>query len=106
MSFSRNLLDKFLFVISWDFLCKLIFGLGDAISPTGIPRIHLRVKNGRYRCIFGQIPQWATEQITSGLKQAEVSSAVIKQMKDGSFRFSRSVPQKLRQRIRNIIVSG
>ncbi len=97
--------DKLFYIISWAFLFKLIFGFGDAVSHGGLTQVHLRCRNGSCRCVFGQVPSWAMRQIEETLAAEGVTKAVIKRMKNGSFRFSRSVPEKLRQRLRNMILS-
>ena len=101
----KYMLDRLLYLISCAFLFKLIFGFGDAISPSGLPQVHLRFKNGTCMCIFGQLPAWAIGQIGETLETAGVTKAVIKRMKNGSFRFSRSVPDNLRQRLRNMLLA-
>jgi hypothetical protein len=101
----NRVLDKFCEILSWSWLAKLIFGFGDAISPSGIPWVHVRYHGSRCVCIFGSLPIWALDQIGDVLRERGVSKAVIKQMRDGTFRFSRSVPQEIRQIIRNVIVS-
>ena len=101
----NRILDKFCEVLSWAWLAKLIFGFGDAISPSGIPWVHVRYHGKKCVCIFGSLPVWALGQIGEILHEHEVTKAVIKQIRDGSFRFSRGVPQEIRQKIRNVIVS-
>ena len=101
----KRVLDKSLEIISWAWLFQLIYGFGDAISPSGLPLVHIRFRNGSCVCIFGKLPSWVLQQNEESLVECEVDRAVIKQMQNGSFRFSRSVPQEIRQRVRNVIVS-
>ena len=101
----KRISDNFFEIISWAWLFQLIYGFGDAISPSGLPLVHIRYRNGRCVCIFGKLPSWVLQQIEEILTEHEVVRAVIKQMQNGSFRFSRSIPQEIRQRMRNVIVS-
>lgn len=101
----NRVLDKVLEIISWAWLFRLIYGFGDAISPAGIPALHVRFRDGRFRNVFGSLPKWVRDQVGETLAEHGVSRAVIKQTKDGRFRFSRGVPEGVRQRIRNVIAS-
>ena len=101
----NRVLDKFCEILSWAGLAKLIFGFGDAISPAGIPWVHVRYRSGRVVCIFGSLPIWALNKLGEILRESDVPAAVIKQIRDEAFRFSRNVPQEIRQKIRNVIVS-
>lgn len=98
-------LDWLWSILSWAWLFQLLYGFGDLISPAGVPRIHLRYRKGRCFEIRGSLPGWARSEIESALKEWGVSHAAIKQMKDGKFQFSRSVPEELRQKLRNLIVA-
>jgi hypothetical protein len=97
--------DKLFEIISWAWLFRLVYGFGDAIAPSGVPRVHLIYGGGRCRCLFGPLPEWCRREVAEVLAEAGVHKAVVKQMKDGRFKFSRSVPEPVRQRIRNIMVS-
>ena len=100
------MLDKFLYIISWAFLFKLIYGFSDAISLGEIPKIQVRYQGGNCQLVNGHVSLKMRNDIADTLKGAGVSKAAIRQMKDGSFRFSRSVPERIRQRLRNMIVAG
>ncbi len=98
-------LDKICEILSWAWLARLIFGFGDMISPAGLPRVHILYGKGKIVCLFGSLPLWALDQIAETLQASGVSRAVIKQTRDGKFSFTSSVPQPIRQKIRNVIVS-
>lgn len=100
-----RLLDCLFSIVSWAWLFQAVYGFGDFISPTGIPRVHLRFQNGKCHSIRGQVPLWIRSDIASVLNEAEVSRAAIKQLADGRFHFSHSVPDDLRQKIRNLLAS-
>ena len=99
------MLDLLFEVLSCAWLFRLIYGFGDAISPSGLPMVHLRYRQGKCSRILGAVPAWIMDQVGEILTESEVPRAVIKQMKDGRFRFSNSVPDEVRQRIRNLLVS-
>lgn len=100
-----KMLDPLFEILSCAWLFRVIYGFGDAISPSGLPMVHLRYRQGKCFCIFGAVPGWIMDQIREILTEADVPQAVIKQMKGGRFRFSNSVPDEVRQRIRNLLVS-
>ena len=100
----NRVLDKICEILSWAWLAKLIFGFGDLLSPAGLPRVHLRYGKGKCVCLFGSLPLWALKQVAETLQASGVSRAVIKQTRDGKFSFSISVPQPIRQKIRNVMV--
>lgn len=92
-------------LITWAWLFKLIYGFGDAISPSGLPLLHLRYRNGRSQVLFGALPTWVKNGVADLLEEHGIPHAVIKLRKDGRFDFSRSVPEPLRQRLRNLMMS-
>ncbi|MEO5914731.1 MAG: DUF3634 family protein [Luteolibacter sp.] len=98
----NTIFESLCILLSWAWLFKII----DTVSPSGIPLIHLRFRNGKCTCIFGANRTWARQQIEEVLRDGHIETAVIKQLKNGRFVFSKSVPEDARQRIRNLIVSG
>ena len=97
--------ESFFELIAWAWLFKLIYGFGDAISPSGLPKVHLRYRKGRCHLLFGALPSWARSGVADLLEENGISNAVIKLRKDGRFDFSRSVPEELKQRLRNLILN-
>lgn len=92
-------------IISGAWLFRFIYGLGEAISPSGMALIHLRYRKGKCSCLSGTVLHWTKSQIEEILNEGNVQQAVIKQMKDGRFTFSKSIPDEIRQPIRNILTS-
>lgn len=97
-----NAIPETLFnILSWAWL----FRIADSISPSGTPRIHLRIRNSKCTYVSGTT-SWARVQIEELLADRQIRTAVVKQLKEGKFVFSRNVPDDVRQRIRNLLVSG
>jgi hypothetical protein len=101
----RRFLDKLFYIITWAWLFRLLYKIGDAISPAGTPLVHLRYQNGCYHHVLGSLSGWALEEIAQILREAGVRKAVVKRMENGHFGFSRSVPEEIRQRLRNLLVA-
>jgi hypothetical protein len=101
----KNASEPFFELIAWAWLFKLIFGFGDAISPSGLPKVHLRYRDGRCQLLFGTLPSWVGKGVAELLEEHGIAKAVIKLRKDGRFDFSRSVPEELKQRLRNLVLN-
>ena len=99
------MLDRLLEFISCAWLFRLVYGFGDAISPSGPSILHLRYRDGRSTLISGILPSWAKRQIEELLAENGVTAAVLKQARDHSFKFSKTIPEHLRQRLINLAIA-
>lgn len=90
-------------ILSWGWLAKFVFGIGDEISPASKPVIHLRMIRGKCCIITGRVPTRIFEPIEEIFITAAGGKGYVKLRKDGRFRFSRNVPVGVQQRIRNIL---
>jgi hypothetical protein len=53
----------------------------------------------------GALPTWVQNGVAELLEEHGISKAFIKLRKNGRFDFSRSVPEELKQRLRNLVLS-
>lgn len=97
------MLTRILSFISLSWAFQLFSRLGDKISPKGAPLIHIRLKGGE--CVYqsGVLSSSSTQMILDLLKDSNVPNAVVKKYKDKGFIFSQSIPEKNRQKLRNIL---
>lgn len=92
-------------ILSWGWIAKFIFGIGDEISPASKPVVHLRMIQGRCCVIKGNVSTWVIQSVEEVFKSSNSGNGYVKLRKDGRFRFSRGLPSNIQQRIRNLITS-
>ncbi|WP_425500435.1 DUF3634 family protein [Rubritalea profundi] len=80
-----------------------IYRLGERISTRGTPLVHLRIKGGNCVWKSGTLSSATTRTITGLLREANISNAVVKRYRDKGFHFSPSIPEAMRQKLRNVL---
>ena len=92
-------------ILSWGWLAKFFFQIGDSISPAGKPKILLRMYQGKCRLITGKVPGWVRNSVEELFLSSAQGKGFVRLSKDGRFQFSRNISPRIQQRIRNIISS-
>lgn len=92
-------------ILSWGWVAKFIFGIGDEISPSSKPVVHLRMIRGRCCVIKGNVSNWVIQSVEEVFKHSNSGKGYVKLRKDGRFRFSKGLHSNIEQRIRNIITN-
>lgn len=94
-----------LWIVSLAWFFQVFYRFGEWIAPSLTPRLVLEVRGGRCRRIHGSIPAHVLRSVGELLRKEGVRRATIKQGRNGRVVFSKGIPDRLHQRLRNVIVS-
>ncbi len=95
-------------MLPWMLIALVTAGVG-AISFGFLPPpwcvTLIRIRNGTVRCTRGRLQSHAEEQLGDVLSEARVSHGFIAISAGNRVQCSRSIPSRLHQRLRNILLN-
>lgn len=80
--------------------------LYDVVAPNITATARIRITNGVIHCSKGSVSSSALRGVQRVVKEASIADGKIRMTKARKVRFSNSIPDSERQRLRNILLNG
>lgn len=81
----------------------LLVGIG--LLPSPFSRTTVRIRNGQIRIAGADLPPRARQHVADVVREAGLPAGFITLSGDRRVTFSRSIPEGMRQRLRNILLN-
>lgn len=81
----------------------LLVGIG--LLPSPFCRTTIRIRNGQIRIAGADLPPRAREHVADVMREAGLPAGFVTLSGDRRVAFSRSIPEGMRQRLRNILLN-
>jgi len=79
--------------------------VGTGLLPSPFSRTTIRIRNGQIRISGTDLSSRAREHVADVMREAMLPSGFITVSGDRRVKFSRSIPEGMRQRLRNILLN-
>jgi hypothetical protein len=80
--------------------------LYDVVAPNIFTTAHIRINNGTIHCSKGSMSTSALRGVQRVVEESAIADGTIRMTKAGKIRFSNSIPDSERQRLRNILLNA